>query len=511
MSRFRWVVCQIHILQRLKGDKNTIMKALACLPRDLDETYERIFLQIPDETRLVVYHALKWIYVHNALRRDNIPSPSLIQVVHKSTAGLSSNGYDYDYNMDLLRELCGCLISLSPQERQKPFQPTTAVAFAHYTVLEFLASERIRTGPASFFAIDKESVELDFAKLVMLEVVDSKPLDLPWGIEDTDDAREEMADAMDESFYLYSVVSSILAVQKWGPALSRCATLCNLAFMLFDTTRQHFEGFEHAAACMEINTEVFADDDLHDIEQFWTLDWRKQPTDEAVRTLINLLFTDESAELGRKFLQSVHAGNWLQSRLHLGPLFWSLETEYGIKIFGFEGTIIELFALTSRRWPKALRLFLELAIGYFDPTKVLTHSIGWHYHHSSCDGESYCTLARLLQLGADPDGPGSRICPLQIAAGAWDLEGVRTLLEAGANPNHTGDRMGEVWKEGTMLAVFNRVKNHSPLNIVETMDPVFQRSYLYDDSGEAALKIAALLREYGGESFVVTEARLLES
>ena len=505
MGRFRWVVCQIHILQRLKGDKNTIMKALACLPRDLDETYERIFLQIPDETRLVVYHALKWIYAHNALRADNIPSSNLIQVVQRSTSGLNSNGYDFDYNMDLLRELCGCLISLSPQKREEPFQPTTAVAFAHYTVPEFLGSERIRTGPASFFAIDKESVKLEFAKMVMLEVVDSKPLDLFWNIEDAYDLGEEIADAMDESFKLYSVVSSILAVRKWGPALSRDTASCNLASALLDVSRQQFPRFHYTAACMEIATEVFSEYCLYRSEQFWALDWGEQPTDEAVRTLTNMLFTDESTELGRKFLQSVHAGNWLQSRVHLGLKVWHLASGVDADWYNFEGTIVELFALLSHKWPKALRLFLELAIGYFDPTKVLLHSIGRNFHLKSFGCEGYCTVARLVQLGADPDGPGSRICPLQIAAWAWDLDGVRALLEAGANPNCTGDRMGEVWKEGTMLALFNGAKDHSPLNIVETMGCFFQDGRFYKSKG-AAPKVAALLREYGGESFVRTEA-----
>jgi len=504
MGRFRWVVCQIHILQRLKGDKDTILKALACLPRTLDETYERIFLQIPDETRLVVYHALKWIHAHNALRANNISSSNLIQVIQRSTTGLDSNGYDYDYNMDLLRELCGCLISLSPQQRGKTFPHTTAVAFAHYTVLEFLDSARIRTGPASFFAIDKESVKLEFAKMVMLEVVDSKPHDLS-DIEDIDNSNEEIADAMEESFNLYSIVSSILAVRNWGRTLSTNTNLCNLAFAMFDATRQHFEGFEYAAACMEIATDVFSHHLLFEFEQFWNLTWRQQPTNEVVRTLTNLLFTDESAELGRKFVQSIRAGNWLQSSLDLNLEMWHLTSEDDIGTYDFEGTIVELFALLSKRWPKSLKLFLELAIGYFDPSKVLLHSVGWHYHDESFDCKGYCMLARQLQLGSDPDGPGYRICPLQIAAGGWDLEGVRILLEAGANANHTGDQEGEVWKEGTILALFNGIQDRSPLNIVQTMGCLFLGD-LPDQRKEAVPKIVALLRKYGARSFVRTEA-----
>ncbi|KAK3370926.1 hypothetical protein B0T24DRAFT_627387 [Lasiosphaeria ovina] len=502
---FRWVVCQIDILQRLKGDKAAILKALACLPRTLDETYERIFLQIPHESRLVVHHALKWIYAHKELRPDNIPASNLIQGIQRSTAGLDSSGYDYDYNVDLLRELCGCLISLSPQERgdeDANFQPTTAVSFAHYTVLEFLDSTRIRIGPASFFAIDKESVKIEFAKMVMLEALHTEPHDI-WDTEEIFYGNEKITDAVEESFNLYSIVSSIVAVRYWGHTLSTDTTSCELAFALFDATNQHFEHLVHAAACIEDSTQVFSDELLDDFRQFWALSWSQKPTHDAVRTLINLLFTDESSELGRKYIQSIRAGSWLQSSVNL--VIWHQLSEEDTDRYEFEGTIVELFALLIYRWPEALKLFLELAIGYFDPSKVLLHSVGWHCHYESFDCKGFCILARQLQLGADPDGPGYRICPLQIAARAWDLEGVRLLLEAGANPNHTGDQMGEVWREGTVLALFNDILDRSPLNIVQTMGCLFEGDRLFKRR-EDVPKIVALLREYGARSFTRIEA-----
>jgi hypothetical protein len=150
-------------------------------------------------------------------------------------------------------------------------------------------------------------------------------------------------------------------------------------------------------------------------------------------------------------------------------------------------------------------LFLKLAIGYFDHSKVLLHSVGWHDHDESYYYKGYCILARQLQLGADPDGPGYRIYPLQIAARAWNLEGVRLLLEAGANANHTGDQKGEMWREGTVLALFNGIQDRSPLNIVQTMGCLFLGDRL-NEREEAVPKIVALLRKYGARSFVRTEA-----
>jgi hypothetical protein len=68
----------------------------------------------------------------------------------------------------------------------------------------------------------------------------------------------------------------------------------------------------------------------------------KQPSADT----INLLLTDESAALRRKFIQTIRAGNWLQSNSDLGLKFY--DSMIGsFELFDFEGTIVELFALLS--------------------------------------------------------------------------------------------------------------------------------------------------------------------
>jgi ankyrin repeat protein len=61
-----------------------------------------------------------------------------------------------------------------------------------------------------------------------------------------------------------------------------------------------------------------------------------------------------------------------------------------------------------------------------------------------------------------------------MAVWAWDLKAVRLLLEAGADPNNTGDQMAEVWREGNVLAVFNDILDRSPLDIIQTMGCIFR-------------------------------------
>ncbi|KAH6972969.1 hypothetical protein BKA56DRAFT_492630 [Ilyonectria sp. MPI-CAGE-AT-0026] len=504
---FRWVVCQIDILQHLKADGNTIEKALAGLPRTLDETYERIFLRVPDEARLVVHHALKWIYAHNTLRKDSLPLSQLIQALQKGADRGDTSQYEYDYNEALIREFCGCLIWVSPQARGTaggiPIQPGDAVSFSHYTVLEFLKSTRIRNGTASFFAIDKEIAKLEFANIVMHEALDSKENDL-WET-DTDDFDENFADAMQEDFNLFSVTSAILAVYDWGPMLSRDITLSDLALALFDPTNQHFQHFKIAAENISIHSEIFLDKYFSDSEHFWRIGWTQRATNDNVETLLNLLFTDGSSKLGWNFFQRVAPGIWLQDSFSLNFEAWYLRHGDDMEDYNFQGTIVEFFAQLAKIWPSHLRLFLDHTVGFFDPSKILAMSVGWHHHEGSSNCTDYCLVARLLQLGADPNGHGYRVCPLQIAAGAWDLEGVRVLLEAGADPNNTGDATGMVWEDGTIPALVNCYQDRSPLNIVQTMGCFFLDGDDLDQRRGKGPNIAAVLRQYGGRDFRMSE------
>ena len=50
IHRFRWVVCQLDTL-RTCLKRSALLKALKGLPKTLDETYERILLQISEEYR----------------------------------------------------------------------------------------------------------------------------------------------------------------------------------------------------------------------------------------------------------------------------------------------------------------------------------------------------------------------------------------------------------------------------------------------------------------------------
>ena len=142
-------MCQIDVVQRLRYERDVVQKALRNLPKSLDETYDRIFLTIPEEDRPFVYHALQWIRFHNKLYGGRgIPVEVLIQAAEKSLVRLTASHLERFHDMETIRELCGCLINITMEKsiyhsNSSVIPSVLAVSFAHYLVREYLDSSRM--------------------------------------------------------------------------------------------------------------------------------------------------------------------------------------------------------------------------------------------------------------------------------------------------------------------------------------------------------------------------------
>lgn len=156
------------------------------------------------------------------------------------------------------------------------------------------------------------------------------------------------ADAMQEDFNLFSIVSSILAVHAWGPMLSRDVKLSDLALALFNPTNQHFQHFKTAADNLSDHAEMFVDNDFSAPEHFWSIGWTQRATNDNVETLLNLLFTDKSSKLGSSFFQRVAPGIWLQDSFSVNLEVWFLRHGDDMEHYNFQGTIVEFFAQLAK-------------------------------------------------------------------------------------------------------------------------------------------------------------------
>ncbi|KAK5653029.1 hypothetical protein OQA88_9315 [Cercophora sp. LCS_1] len=372
---FRWVVCQMDILGRLEPRREIVDKALETLPETLDETYERIFLQIPTPT------------------------------------------------------------------------------FAHYTVWEFLESQRIKDGPAAFFAVDKEATTLEYANLVFLEAMNVKQADLS-GIESKYVALPNIESNFDD----YCLASSLFCLQKLRRLnISKHNKLKSSAIQILDVSQPHFGVLEKVAKSPSGCISLYETVDFNRHVSFWESDWDDPPAVEA-RTFLNLCWVDETMEVARSFLEErdersreiILRGQISLRHVSRGPS----KSLPGYSYRSFRGTTVELLAqLGGDLVP--LNPLIDLAAGYFNSSHLLMSAIWAHMvmHGHSPSGNcpqppySQCPLERLLDLGADPNGKGYRITPLQIAAAVRDIKTIRLLLDAGAELDNRGDEDG-FFREG---------------------------------------------------------------
>lgn len=137
------------------------MEQLDQLPKDLDETYDRILQNIMDEDADEAFAALQWLaYSERPLYLDELAEAIVIR----------PNKYSLESRDRLLDpyevlHICSSLIVLDNediQEREEeynqyiePFEEHTrkVVSFAHFSIKEYLISDRIRKGPASRFGV----------------------------------------------------------------------------------------------------------------------------------------------------------------------------------------------------------------------------------------------------------------------------------------------------------------------------------------------------------------------
>jgi hypothetical protein len=182
------------------------MAALNDLPKDLAETYIRIFQSIPDADQDFVHRALIWICGHAEglwMKDTGINADLLVSAVLYDLNEAQPGSRTLFYDCDDLRELCGCLITFSPEVRvvskagtensetlvndvikdENEVQPdseqltghSNLVSLAHYTVLEFLASSLIHKTVVSQFALDEVTIFNEFALSCIKQALSANP------------------------------------------------------------------------------------------------------------------------------------------------------------------------------------------------------------------------------------------------------------------------------------------------------------------------------------------------
>jgi hypothetical protein len=354
------------------------------------------------------------------------------------------------YDCDDLRELCGCLVTFSPEVRvvskagvenivtfvdgvikhgekvqagsgQLAGQ-STLVSLAHYTVLEFLASSFIHETHVSHFALDEFTIFNEFALSCIKQALSANPEGRA-----TDWERDR------EAYCLTLACAFGLRFDRFANRFD----IQDLLIQYYDPTSNHFTRLP------AIQQRIIQCQDKRRLYMLGRLPLLKDSINELIEsqlhaaTMLNLLCACHPSLVPR-FMKGRNLMPLLEVRILVEARQLTLE-----------GTVPEILS-QFLVYTKGFQWVLSNYGTYVDATRLSTRPlmsyIGTHFgsgcnHRRIADG--VCRADRLLNLGADPNGPGFKVSPLQLAAYRCDYHAIELLLDHGADPNALGDAAGQ--------------------------------------------------------------------
>ncbi|KAF8466287.1 hypothetical protein JB92DRAFT_2022963 [Gautieria morchelliformis] len=158
---FRWVVCQLDAIRRCRTPA-ALEKALTCLPRTLNETYDRILTAIHEDDRRYALSLLQWL----AFSVVTLSTDEAVEVLTTDPDAREGPMFDRRQRLrdpgDILA-ICSSLVSITFRERNNtkdddygdnnnessidhhedkvPFTKARDIRLAHFSVREYLILE----------------------------------------------------------------------------------------------------------------------------------------------------------------------------------------------------------------------------------------------------------------------------------------------------------------------------------------------------------------------------------
>jgi ankyrin repeat protein len=138
-TRFRWVFCQLETLQQCLPQ--SLLRTLNELPESLDGTYERVMMEIKRANQSHAYRMLQCLTVANRPLSVAELAEILAFDFDEAKGGipkLNSNWRWEDHEQAVL-STCSSLVTVVPNDG------SPVVQFSHFSVKEFLMSDRLAT------------------------------------------------------------------------------------------------------------------------------------------------------------------------------------------------------------------------------------------------------------------------------------------------------------------------------------------------------------------------------
>ena len=175
--RFRWVECQFKALQSCPYSEYHLDRLLNSLPRSLDETYERMLCNIEhtkDARRILTLLCFSQRPLSVQELIDGIAVDIAVDITGSS--GLNRKRRLQDSNS--LLDICGGFIDIgfgvehsTEASSQDKLPPT--VRIAHFSVQEYLVSERIRHQKAAIFSLTSVTAHAEIAQICLIYLLEN--------------------------------------------------------------------------------------------------------------------------------------------------------------------------------------------------------------------------------------------------------------------------------------------------------------------------------------------------
>ncbi|KAL4793151.1 hypothetical protein BDV19DRAFT_231391 [Aspergillus venezuelensis] len=173
---FRYVQCQLTALKRARN-RNQLDVCLRSLPRDLDETYERILCSIDESCADDVRRILTVLCMSKRLLTvEELIDAHAVNLEYPPRLDREGRSYDHD---DLI-DVCLGLIEVAEIEGDDGRKSSVA-RISHFSVQEYLESDRVLQREARQFAIQKQHANMEMAQICLVHLLEPKlsssPLD----------------------------------------------------------------------------------------------------------------------------------------------------------------------------------------------------------------------------------------------------------------------------------------------------------------------------------------------
>lgn len=162
---FRWCVCQLDALAKCV-DRKMLRKALQGLPPTLDETYERILCAIEEVHSERALRILHWLAFSS--RPLSLEEVAEVVAIDPSRRPMFDKDEVLEDPLDALN-ICSSLITISADADDaddsdgSSIQEPCVLILAHYSVKEYLISDRIRKGSAKLYSLQESASNIFIA------------------------------------------------------------------------------------------------------------------------------------------------------------------------------------------------------------------------------------------------------------------------------------------------------------------------------------------------------------